>query len=60
MTFVSLNEREAEELALEKGLEIQKIYYTDKRAEGNSHFLCIRERVLESGTVELVFSNFKL
>lgn len=60
MTFVSLDEREAEELALGKGLKIQKIYYTDKRAEGNSYFLCIRERMLESGTVELVFSNFKL
>ncbi len=60
MTFIARNERDADELALKEGKKIQKIYYTDKRAEGNEYFLCIRERYLSDDTVELVFSNFKL
>ncbi len=60
MTFIAASEKEAEELALKKGKKIRKIYYTDKRAEGNEHFLCIRERDVDGDTVELVFSNFKL
>lgn len=60
MRFVSLDENAADSLALREGAKIKKVYYVDKKADGNKDFLCIRERELESGEVELVFSNFRL
>lgn len=60
ITFIARNEKDVDELALKEGKKIQKIYYTDKRAEGNGYYICIRERELDGDTVELVFSNFKL
>ena len=60
MSFVSLDENAAEDLALREGARIKKVYYVDKKADRNKAFLCIRERELKSGELELVFSNFKL